>query len=299
MNRLKLTIMCFLLCCLAPLPAYSWNAVGHRVVAQIAYNEVNPHTRAALDALRLRMGIENTSRVTYDNFASIAVWPDELIPQRYTLSSTWHYDDNDFSADGTPIPPNNNPHNIIWAIGALRPVVKNLKANPYVRARSLSYLVHFVGDAHQPLHCVSRVSRAHQDGDRGGNLYRIKYIKPNGTVIRNLHSLWDGGISLYDRLGFPSKKLTAEQIRRLALIISHEYPKYYFYDSQLKDMDPKHWCQKGKLIAQFYAYNTPEYAPPSNTKPPSDTYIMNNSFIVEQRLALAGYRLARMLDALF
>jgi len=292
MKKLRFLSTRFFLFFLAPLPAFSWSAIGHRLVAQIAYNQVSDHTRAALDSLRLRMGIENTSRIIYDNFASISEWPDQLITQRYTLSSTWHYTENNFSADGTPLPPNNNPHDIIWAISELQPVVKNLKANPYVRARSLSYLVHFVGDAHQPLHCGSRVSYAHPEGDKGGNLYKIIYVKPNGTVIRNLHSLWDGALNLYERLGFPDKHLTAEQIRHLSLIITYDYPKSYF-ESQLKDMKPESWCETGKNINRKYPYKTPE------KELPSKTYLDNNSNRVEKRLALAGYRLAQMLDTLF
>jgi len=59
-------------------------------------------------------------------------------------------------------------------------------------------LIHLVGDIHQPLHAVSRYTKAHPGGDAGGNLFYIKY-----NNIHNLHALWDAQVGLSDG-GYPT-----------------------------------------------------------------------------------------------
>ena len=54
-------------------------------------------------------------------------------------------------------------------------------------------LIHFVGDIHQPLHCVSRYTKKHPNGDRGGNDFKLQHGQ-----YRNLHLLWDAIVTLDD-----------------------------------------------------------------------------------------------------
>ena len=107
-------------------------------------------------------------------------WPDTLRGQKIELYTRWHYTNLAFSADGTPLKNTVDTDNAVWAINHLLPIIGNTKANRFERARSLAFLVHIVGDLHQPLHSITRISAAHPEGDHGGNLYFIKYpaVKP-------------------------------------------------------------------------------------------------------------------------
>ncbi len=68
--------------------------------------------------------------------------------------------------------------------------LNHTNALTFERSFMLKFLLHVVGDIHQPLHSASRITREQLRGDRGGNSFLIKY----SGEISNLHSLWDSGM---------------------------------------------------------------------------------------------------------
>ncbi|RDI45210.1 S1/P1 nuclease [Aquicella lusitana] len=261
-----------------PSVTFAWNALGHMVVAQIAYQELSPAARAKADKL---VDYFHSEYPEMESFLNIAYWPDAIRSQKIDTYTRWHYIDIAFSNDGTPLKNLIDTDNAVWALNNVEKVVKNDKANPYERARFLAFLVHIVGDLHQPLHTVSYISAAHPDGDKGGNQYFIRY---NNDRI-NLHRLWDGGVGLFEQ------SATKENAASLAAIITARYPKDYF-DKQIDDLNPDNWAQEGVATAKANVYNTPENLPPISG------YIDNGKQTAQQRAALAGYRLAVLLDEL-
>lgn len=264
-----------------PIASNAWNAVGHMVVAKIAYDRLKPDVRSKVDKMVTDLSKEypNITR-----FEQIAFWPDTLRYQKIELFSHWHYVDIAFSNDGTPVKNLVDTDNAIWALNKLAPVVKNDRANPYERARFLAFLVHLVGDIHQPLHTVSRVSAAFPDGDKGGNLFPIKY-KMGNVQIRNLHQLWDGGVGIFE------SNQDHAVITELATNITAHYPIAYF-GQRVKELNPENWAKEGYTIATTIIYKTAE------NETPLAGYITLNQQTAEQCAALAGYRLAELMNRL-
>ena len=174
-----------------PLLAYAWNPLGHMVVANIAYQNLEPQVQKKVDRLVTHFSVE------YPNMASflqMAYWPDTLHAQKIETFTHWHYIDVAFSNDGSELKNLVDTDNIVWAINNIKPVIKYKYTNAFERARFLAFLIHIVGDIHQPLHTVSYISAAYPNGDQGGNLYFIRY--QNERI--KLHRFWDSGLGVFE-----------------------------------------------------------------------------------------------------
>ncbi|MDR3492294.1 MAG: S1/P1 nuclease [Gammaproteobacteria bacterium] len=261
--------------------SYSWNAVGHMVVANIAYQNLQPAVRTKVDAMVADL---NKEYPYITHFSQLGPWPDALRSQRIESFTHWHYVDLAISGDGTPIKNIADTDNAIWAINKIEPVLKNVKANPYEHARFLAFLVHIVADIHQPLHTVARITAAYPSGDKGGNLYIIKYPAQNPHVMP-LHKLWDEGFELFNN------DTSTTHIDALTNQITAQYPIQYF-GSKVTELTAADWAKEGVELAPALVYSTPE------NEVPSPMYITLGKQTAEQRAALAGYRLANLLNLL-
>lgn len=171
-----------LLACLA-LPAHGWGRMGHRLIADLADAELTPQTRAEVDAL-LAGEPEPT-------LAGVAAWADELRsndPDLGRRSAPWHY--VNLGEDGCRFDAARDCRGgncVVGAIEAQLAVLRDGRALLDDRRRALKFIVHFVGDVHQPLHA----GHAH---DKGGNSVQVRVPSPGGERGSNLHSWWDSGM---------------------------------------------------------------------------------------------------------
>lgn len=282
-------------CALFSMSANAWSAAGHMIIANIAYQHLTPTVKAKVDSMLAYMNVEDTSEHKYvytlpsKTFMAVATWPDNIKEEDYKVFSAWHFDAKYFSADGTPVPQCNNPENVVWAINDIQSEITSKYANPYDKSRALTFLIHFVGDVHQPMHNVSRVSKEHPYGDEGGNEYPISYTEANGAVIKDLHELWDTALNLYPQHGVPYNTENLQDIQKLADDIQKDYPESYF-GNQVNDLNPKDWSDNSYTIARNFAYTVPQ-----NTVPTA-AYIAAGSTDAEKRIALGGYHLANLLN---
>ena len=97
----------------------------------------------------------------------------------------WHFIDVAFAQDGTAILPPTPVPNAQERVDLFRPALGGNDED--LKAYDLSWLLHLVGDLHQPLHCTTRVGQGHPDGDAGGNLVTVM----PGTSTQKLHKFWD------------------------------------------------------------------------------------------------------------
>lgn len=258
---------------------FAWNAVGHMVIAKIAYQNLTSVPQAKIDTAVSEFAKEYPDLNT---FPLIAPWLDAVHwQQNIDVFTHWHYVGFEFK-DGAPIKSNLDSDNALWALAVLQPILKNPAVNQFERARFLAIFVHVVGDIHQPLHAASRVSDEHPDGDQGGNLYFIQY--PEGTTIP-LHSLWDNGCDFF------SGDTSSQNIDALAQKVTADYPQAFFGDLS-SDVSPSDWAQEDMKLAISQVYLTPA------NQVPSAEYLDVCKKTVEQRAALAGYRLAFILNKL-
>jgi len=153
--------------------AFAWGADGHRLVAEEAEAHLSAASRAEVDRL-LKLEPGATLR-------SISTWPDEV---RSPGTASWHY--VNFPRDGNcTYVASRDCSNGACVVGAIEAQAAILSSNApdAERLTALKYVVHFVGDVHQPLH-------AGYADDKGGNTYQVQF----GGRGTNLHSVWDSGL---------------------------------------------------------------------------------------------------------
>jgi len=289
-----------------PASALAWHDTGHMIVAQVAYLRLTPAAKARVDGLlipppgrrpliHLCAGyyMPETCEKTYDPI-QIAVWMDDFRGDSLTSTyDTWHYIDFRPIWDGIPERTNvgAKPENVLsrinWAINTLRKGTGSNKAD----AETLGFLYHLVGDVHQPLHTATRYSPSNPNGDAGGNGFRIQIA--GETRPSSLHFFWDSAAGQYGES--PKRPLDAAgkaRILSLAEAAAKEFPAESM--PEWKDLDPHTWVVESNTLAREVVYkNITENAEPSKA------YTEAAQRLARKRMALAGYRLAGVLNALF
>jgi hypothetical protein len=255
----------FLVCLLAALlpvsTALAWGPTGHRLVARLAESELEPAARAEIARL-LRGEADPT-------LAGVANWADELRerdPDLGRRSSRWHYV-NLAEDDCAYRPAAHCPDGdcVIEAIRRQRALLADRRQPDAVRAQALKFLVHFVGDAHQPLH-------AGYARDRGGNTAQVR-IDGKGS---NLHRLWDGDIVTRGGAG---EDRQLRQLQRMPL------PP----EARVGANDPGAWAEASCRIVLKDGFYPP--------KPKIDpAYFARWRPTADAQLRIAGYRLALLLN---
>jgi hypothetical protein len=228
----------------------SWGRTGHNVIGRIAANHLTDKARAGVAAL---LGNES--------LADVASWADET---RDRSTASWHFINvepglsfEDFQRQVA------SKVDVYTALLKEEGILADGNASREDRVNALKYVVHFVGDIHQPMH----VSRAE---DKGGNTIQVQY-DGQGT---NLHSLWDtkllehAGLS-EDQLAQSFDKATPEQIKKW------------------QGDRPMTWAWESYVISsQLYT----EIGKNGNNI--DDFYYAGHMPIVEDRIEKAGIRLA-------
>ena len=258
---------------------WAWNAMGHMIVAQLAYQQISPTAKKKIDKLVNAMH-EDYAEIT--SFQQLAYWPDALRSQKIDTYVHWHYIDNAIAVDNMPTKNLIDSDNALWAYKLVGKVVANDHANPHEQARFLGFLIHIIADLHQPLHTVSRISLATPNGDKGGNLFKV-YLNHKAT---NLHKLWDSA------LGWLPKGNDINTAVQLADELNNKFPSDFFAKKPKND-NAESWVAEGITTAKNQVYAI-EYNADVNA-----TYLRDGELATQQALALAGYRLANVLDQLF
>lgn len=297
-------------------PARAWDDFGHMVVAAVAFNKLTPATRQNVARLlkinpRYANWIVGARRGDEDRMAFMraATWADSIkIDPRYTSDpqtaptagqnigyadlsrhAYWHFVDQPFSPDRTPLVPPPAP-NAATQIPVLRAALASAGTDDDVKSYDLVWLLHLVGDVHQPLHCVSRYDAGDRDGDRGGNAVRIMGNTPPPVCDdprycpfgppNELHAFYD------DILGAGYAVGPAEQA-------AEHLPKP---DPKLAAItDEKVWIQEGLELAQKAVYVPPIGVGDGPFAITAD-YQKAAVELGRKRVALAGARLAKLLN---
>ncbi len=254
---------------LLPTSVFSWNALGHRLVAQIAYDQLTPSAKQIFN--NYNQALDKVYRP--QTWVDSAVWLDTLRFQDVNWFAAMHYIDIPFSDDDTLLLPPQEI-NALWAIEKSRHLLLNQYATTFDKGIALRILMHVVGDIHQPLHAVTRISAEHPKGDRGGNLVLLE----DNTIAKNLHAYWDKSAGLFDG----RKKYSSIQIENSAAKIEQRWP------CKMLDLDttPAQWADESHALAIQKVY-----------KLPIDVrYQKSAQKIAEKRIALAGCRLGALLN---
>ncbi|TZF90667.1 S1/P1 nuclease [Cognatilysobacter lacus] len=266
---MKRLLAAALLCCLAS-PAFAWGVLGHRLVADLANDELTPAARRAVDTLLA--GEKDPT------LAGVATWADELRandPDLGKRSSKWHYADIAENGCADYEPPRDCPNGdcVIEAIRTQTAILADRSQSLDARRQALKFVVHFIGDVHQPLH-------AGFARDKGGNTVQVRIpTADGGDKGGNLHSLWDSG--LIDRAGLDEPAYHA-RLRALPLVVdmpAHALPP-----------DSPAWAQQSCRIA-----TRPGLYPPGADI--DAAYVATWTPLVDEQLRRAGTHLAQVLNA--
>ena len=158
---LRTTILALTTCFLINLSAQAWWENGHRTTARLASFYLTPASRTRLAAI---LGVPDTPEAVADALALASTWPDEIKKDR-PETAPWHYIDLALQDRKSQIPARCPDQNCVTARIDLfeAQLIKDKSApDPAADLDALRFLVHFVGDLHQPLHAGS-------DADLGGN----------------------------------------------------------------------------------------------------------------------------------
>jgi S1/P1 Nuclease len=279
-----------------PALTLGWGAGGHMMVASIAFKRLNPRAKAQATALLARP--INPTAVTANSldFINAAHWADDLRPfAEFDSFKPLHFIDYPFSTDGTALPTDiPEPDNIVKA---LEDNVNILKTNTDkdAQAQALRFIIHFVGDIHQPLHCATGVDSAHPEGDRGGNLVSIMIPVPGGQPKKtNLHSYWDGGIGSFPPTG---PNFTPPPLSKIGPAVTKALQGNPATNPKLKLNNPTNfdgWAQESFELAKSTAYKGI-----TSGGTPTAAYNAKALKVVRQRVAWGGYRLAALLNSIW
>ena len=269
----KLRYGFFLFCLWLPFTSMAWNALGHKLVAQIAYSNLTPHAKRMFNYYNHALNKDYKSQ----SLISAAIWLDNLRYRNVNWFNSLHYENLFFTEDGTTIPLAVG-NGAVWGMMEAKQVLLRPQSSDFEKGISLRILLHVVGDIHQPLHAASRVSKRFPSGDRGGNLVGLG----KNSIARNLHTYWDKGGGLW----VSQEKLPQAKLALLASQIAHKYP--CIEGEQLTDFPT--WAQESHQLAITVAYKIHE------GEVPDDGYQQRTQNLSEQRIALAGCRLASLLN---
>lgn len=180
----------------------AWGCKGHQTVALIAEKHLTPEALKLVNSLLAENPVDPKLKrycgEARDAMADAATWPDDVRNDR--KNGPWHYIDIPRGAKHGPIAEHCGTEGCVTrAIAEQLAILEDKKAEPAKRADAVRYLIHFVGDLHQPLHATS-------NADEGGNCVPVNYLRREAqahghSFSPNLHSLWDTAIPERDMEG--------------------------------------------------------------------------------------------------
>lgn len=237
--------------------AFSWGKTGHRIVGEIAQRNLS---NEAAKGIKEILGNEDLSRV--------ATWADEIRSEKkYDYTAPWHY---------VSIPTGktyfdqkrNKDGDVIEALFRFEETLRDPKASKDDKAIALKFMVHDMGDLHQPLH----VGLAE---DRGGNTVRLKWFKNE----MNLHAIWDEAIVDFEQLSYTEY---STYLNHFDKVEKTDYSKGTFLD----------WAKESQDLRSV-VYDT------GGSENAGYEYHHKVKPTMELRLRQAGLRLATLLNSIF
>jgi S1/P1 Nuclease len=341
-RSLLIVLLCAILA--VPIPAGAWGNTGHEAVAYVAWRQLTAPTKARVLTLLKQVPTLHTTTSTIPGYADwvtdlpkgmstarqneylfmrAATWADsikhhglidsDVPPPGITTDVNtgfnddhshgyWHFIDTAFASDDETVPATPVP-NVETQIAALRTDIAS-DEDDALKSYDMVFLLHLVGDIHQPLHGSVRYHDG--TGDLGGNTVKVKLptamqtkfkCPPSTYTITELHAYWDDlpGSCPADHTGLPKAVAYA---KNLPLLLNG---KSLPGADKVADTDPANWAADSLALAKKDAYAAP--IGPGLTPEGSTTgFVMTQAYYKEAlkdakgQIALAGARLAKLLN---
>lgn len=300
--------------------ARAWDDVGHRLTAYIAWQNMTPAAREnAIRILRLAPGDSDiaTFYVMYSPgpiearnrayFELIATWADivrnfgmapegrRIFEDRYKKyhRGNWHYDDFFWKQVDGKAEIVDHPEDGGVAIKKLAEfdrVLLDPKADEEKKAIAIAWIMHIIGDIHQPLHTSGRITDLEPKGDQGGNLFVLSPANTPRNEQLNLHWFWDSIIP--NMIPYGKEPCGQAYIESIGNRIMKKYPLKEVR-GRLEPGEFEKWKRESFDLVPANVF-TPDL---KRNETPSAKYKRNALRVAEGQLAMAGYRLAETLNA--
>ncbi len=308
---------------LAPTAGWAWGCTGHEVVAYIAAQNLNPKAAKQVAGLlknaKYAKGVIRYCAATdLGKMEYFSTWADDT---RTTTTASWHFWDIPLDKTTATSDEFCDPGCVVHALTNQLVILRNSHKPRLARQQALMYIIHFVGDSHQPMHISD-------NGDRGGNCVPIDFewknntthtkeeSKSPGSYSPNLHSIWDSSI-IESMTGTLNKTNRDQRTKAFADSVIEEYHSEISSLSS-SQVDFQAWALQTHPLAKSNAYDPlpakiAEDANPHTLKNcvgvsngffqlhelANDDYVKQAQPIVKEQLARAGARLAATLNSVW
>lgn len=295
-----------LLALMALVPAaQAWDPAGHMLVGQIAWEYTSTPARERVFELVQHLDNRFNEGRQY-NFVTAGCWMDDMrgLGRDYQWGPL-HYVSIPWTESGEPAPIPAPPH-VVSGIADSIATLRDRSAPFERRVEAAGMLIHFYGDIHQPLHTTDR------NNDRGGNALLISGVPFSDLMSKqgkNLHTFWDKAFrfatregkivelwnapDLPERPNAPGEGVIALQAQKI--ILSH--PRDSFPELKTK-ADAAAIARESHILGCRSAYPSGE-TPVGEVRTLSPEFVQASHPLAVRRVALAGYRLAAILDEIF
>jgi hypothetical protein len=259
-NTRKGLSVALLMTSLLSLPALAWGPTGHRITGAIAEQYLNPQAKSQINEL-----------LPLESLAEAATYADEMRsnPSEFwqKTATPWHWVTvpKGKTYDEVGAPPEGDG---VSALAHFSQVLKDTSASKKERQLALRFIIHIIGDLHQPLH-------AGNGTDRGGNQVKVNFFWQDS----NLHRVWDSEMLNTRELSYSewtewlTRKITAQNI------------------TDWSSTDPVVWITESTQIRDTIYPEDPEHM--------SWDYVYDYLPVAKQRLQQGGIRIAVYLNQLF
>lgn len=272
--------------------AWAWGDQGHQIIALVAEPYLKPQVRAKINALLAT----DTSGLAPTDLAHQATWADKYrdsdrntTKKRYQQTREWHFVDIELSDPdvasacfghpplpaGTPASAGPSKACLIDKTKQFIAELRDPKTSPTERRLALQFVLHLVGDLHQPLH-------ASDDHDRGGN---DKRVTAAGHDPGNLHHYWD--TEFVRRLGARPAPVARALLTRISASQRAEWSAG----------TPTDWARDTFAVSKAHTYGPLPPAGPDGTHALTPAYVAGATRTVSLQLRKAGVRLAWVLNS--
>ena len=232
---------------------------GHRITGELAERHISAHTKKALKAI-----------LGYETLAEASTWADEMRtdPAEFwqKTASPYHYvtvpKGKTYSEVGAP-----KKGDAVFALNKFSKIVKSKSSSKEEKSLALKFIVHIIGDLHQPLH-------AGNGEDHGGNWVKLKFYGKD----TNLHRIWDTNLIEKRHLSFT------------------EWTNWL--DKEISEDDIKKWQTNNPLVWIEESIKIRDVVYPKEESI-GYKYLYENMPVIKKRLKQAGIRIAYYLDELF
>jgi hypothetical protein len=244
---------------LVPPRAWGWGREGHQIVATVAEDHLHETTKVMIQSL-----------IGNNHLYSVATWADDIRKERHE-TAPWHYVDIPLGSTYDANRDCSLPKScVVVKIGDFVRVLTDKSKSREERAEALKFVVHFVGDIHQPMHAVGEA--------RGGNGIHVSFLESShcGRYDCNLHGVWDS--DLIEHTGL----IREEYARHEEELIGADKL------GTLTDGTPDQWADESAGLAQA------AWVPDGTDL--NERYYDTQIKVVDKQLALAGLRLAKLLN---